>query len=98
MGRGLTSIFRAASRARSRVVTRLAGHVPSRELEREDAMTLPAETDTTSPKYLRDKYAIVGVGEAAYMPGSGLTTRALGPWAAPTPTQSPSLKPTLLHG
>jgi len=25
-------------------------------------MAMPAETDTTSPKYLRDKYAIVGIG------------------------------------
>ncbi|HEX9557630.1 MAG TPA: hypothetical protein VF991_14135 [Reyranella sp.] len=40
-------------------------------------MTMPAETDATSPKYLRDKYAIVGVGETTYMRGSGMTTRAL---------------------
>ena len=39
-------------------------------------MTMPAETDTTSPKYLRDKYAIVGVAETTYMRGSGMTTRA----------------------
>ena len=25
-------------------------------------MPMPADTDTTSPKYLRDKYAIVGRG------------------------------------
>ncbi|MDB5923490.1 MAG: hypothetical protein JWN13_2426, partial [Betaproteobacteria bacterium] len=25
-------------------------------------MPLPADTDVSSPKYLRDKYAIVGVG------------------------------------
>ena len=34
-------------------------------------MPMPAETDTTSPKYLRDKYAIVGVGETTYTRGSG---------------------------
>ena len=44
-------------------------------------MPMPAETDTTSPKYLRDKYAIVGVGETTYTRGSGMTTRALGTWA-----------------
>ncbi len=31
-----------------------------------------------TPKYLRDKYAIVGVGETTYTRGSGKTTRALG--------------------
>ena len=44
-------------------------------------MPLPAETDASSPKYLRDKYAIVGVGETTYTRGSGMTTRALGTWA-----------------
>jgi len=28
-------------------------------------MPMP-DTDTTSPKFLRDKYAIVGVGETTY--------------------------------
>ncbi len=40
-------------------------------------MALASDTDTTSPKYLRDKYAIVGVGETPYLRGSGKTTRAL---------------------
>ncbi len=44
--------------------------------QRGNAMPMPAETDTTSPKYLRDKYAIVGVGETTYTRGSGMTTRA----------------------
>ena len=44
-------------------------------------MPLPADTDVSSPKYLRDKYAIVGVGETTYTRGSGITTRALGTWA-----------------
>ena len=44
-------------------------------------MPLPADTDVSSPKYLRDKYAIVGVGETTYTRGSGMTTRALGTWA-----------------
>ena len=41
-------------------------------------MTASAELDGTSAKYLRDKYAIVGVGETPYVRGSGRTTRALG--------------------
>ena len=44
-------------------------------------MPLPSDIDATSPKYLRDKYAIVGVGETTYTRGSGRTTRALGTWA-----------------
>jgi len=34
--------------------------------------------DATTSKHLRDKYAIVGVGETPYVRGSGRTTRALG--------------------
>ena len=44
-------------------------------------MPLPSDVDTTTPKYLRDKYAIVGVGETTYTRGSGRSTRALGTWA-----------------
>ncbi|HYZ42994.1 MAG TPA: hypothetical protein VE687_20540 [Stellaceae bacterium] len=44
-------------------------------------MPLPTDVDTTTPKYLRDKYAIVGVGETTYTRGSGRSTRALGTWA-----------------
>ncbi|MGH7111248.1 MAG: hypothetical protein ACREFK_12585, partial [Stellaceae bacterium] len=45
-------------------------------------MTLPRQdVDATTPRYLRDKYAIVGVGETTYTRGSGRSTRALGTWA-----------------
>src|SRR3974377_2616582 len=45
-------------------------------------MPLPRqEVDATTPKYLRDKYAIVGVGETTYTRGSGGTTGAVGTWA-----------------
>ena len=44
-------------------------------------MTAAPDMDTTAPKYLRDKYAIIGVGETTYTRGSNLTTRALGTWA-----------------
>ena len=40
-----------------------------------------SEIDTTADKYLRDKYAIIGIGETTYTRGSGMTTRALGTWA-----------------
>src|SRR6202167_1267687 len=41
-------------------------------------MPLPREdVDATTPKFLRDKYAVVGVGETAYARGSTKTTRAL---------------------
>jgi len=39
------------------------------------------DIDATAGKYLRDKYAIIGVGETTYTRGSGMTTRALGTWA-----------------
>ncbi len=42
---------------------------------------MTADIDTTADKYLRDKYAIIGVGETTYTRGSGMTTRALGTWA-----------------
>ncbi len=44
-------------------------------------MTVTTDIDTTAGKYLRDKYAIIGVGETTYTRGSGKTTRALGTWA-----------------
>jgi acetyl-CoA acetyltransferase len=41
-------------------------------------MPLPREdVDATTAKFLRDKYAIVGVGETGYTRGSNKTTRAL---------------------
>ena len=36
------------------------------------------EIDSSAPKFLRGKYAIVGVGETEYLRGSGCTTRHLG--------------------
>src|SRR5271156_5011442 len=62
-------------------------------------MPLPtAEVDATTPKYLRDKYAIVGVGETTYTRGSGRTTRALGTWAIRNAMQDAGLKPTDIDG
>jgi acetyl-CoA acetyltransferase len=59
---------------------------------------MPSEVDATTPKYLRDKYAIVGVGETAYMRGSGVTTRALGTTAVRNAVQDAGLKMSDVDG
>src|SRR5258707_6419642 len=65
----------------------------------EKRMPLPRqEVDGTSPKYLRDKYAIVGVGETAYMRGSGVTTRALGTMAVRNAIADAGLTPADVDG
>jgi acetyl-CoA acetyltransferase len=61
-------------------------------------MPLPADTDATTPRYLRDKYAIVGVGETTYTRGSGKTTRALGTWAVCNAIQDAGLMPAEIDG
>ena len=61
-------------------------------------MPLPADTDVTTPKYLRDKYAIVGVGETTYTRGSGKTTRALGTWALRNAIADAGLKASDIDG
>src|SRR5689334_24891251 len=61
-------------------------------------MPLPNDVDATTPKYLRDKYAIVGVGETTYTRGSGRTTRALGTWAVRNAMLDAGLKPTDVDG
>src|ERR1700749_2489105 len=61
-------------------------------------MPLPNDVDATTPKYLRDKYAIVGVGETTYTRGSGRTTRALGSWAVRNAMLDAGLKPSDVDG
>ena len=61
-------------------------------------MPLRADTDATTPKYLRDKYAIVGVGETTYTRGSGMTTRGLGTWAVRNAMADAGLKNTDIDG
>jgi acetyl-CoA acetyltransferase len=39
------------------------------------------DLDATSPAYLRNRYAIAGIGETSYRRGSGQTTRSLATWA-----------------
>lgn len=38
---------------------------------------MPENIEGTTPKYLRDKYAVVGIGETDYRRGSTLSTRAM---------------------
>src|SRR5436309_15411734 len=62
-------------------------------------MPLPRqEVDATTPKFLRDKYAIVGVGETTYTRGSNKTTRALGSWAVRNAMLDAGLKPSDIDG
>jgi 3-oxoacyl-[acyl-carrier-protein] synthase III len=65
---------------------------------KETPMPLPADTDASTPKYLRDKYAIVGVGETTYTRGSGRTTRAMGTFAVRAAMLDAGLKPTDVDG
>src|SRR5262249_58140842 len=58
----------------------------------------PSALEAPSPKYLRDKYAIVGVGETAYMRGSGKTTRALATWAVRNAMADAGLKSADIDG
>src|SRR5579872_5269090 len=63
------------------------------------AMPLPQQdVDATSPKHLRDKYAVVGVGETTYTRGSGRTTRALATWAVRNAILDAGLKPSDIDG
>src|SRR4029079_14118315 len=50
------------------------------------------------PKFLRDKYAIVGVGETAYTRGSNMTTRALATVAVRNAMLDAGLKPSEIDG
>ena len=61
-------------------------------------MPLPADTDVSTPKYLRDKYAIVGVGETTYTRGSDKTTRALGTWALRNAAADAGIKTSDIDG
>src|SRR5499433_3811343 len=62
-------------------------------------MPLPREdVDATTPRFLRDKYAVVGVGETAYMRGSDMTTRALACIAVRNAMLDAGLKPSEIDG
>ena len=59
---------------------------------------LNRDTDTTTAPYLREKYAVVGVGETTYTRGSGRSTRALGAWAVKNAIEDAGLKPSDVDG
>src|SRR3974390_3154286 len=61
-------------------------------------MPLPQDTDATTPKFLRDKYAIVGVGETTYTRGSNMTTRAMGTLAVRNAMNDAGLKASEIDG
>src|ERR1700755_1849655 len=62
-------------------------------------MPLPKQdVDATTPKFLRDKYAIVGVGETEYMRGSDKSTRALASIAVRNAMIDAGLKPSEIDG
>ena len=64
----------------------------------EATVSLTSDIDATSPRYLRDKYAIIGVGETTYMRGSGKTTRALATWAVRNAIADSGLRPADIDG
>jgi acetyl-CoA acetyltransferase len=59
---------------------------------------LPKDEDVSTPRFLRDKYAIVGVGETTYVRGSDKTTRALATWAVRNAIEDAGLKPSDVDG
>ncbi|MCH8078098.1 MAG: hypothetical protein IIC64_20015, partial [SAR324 cluster bacterium] len=61
-------------------------------------MTLKNELDASSPKFLRDRYAIAGVGETTYSRGSGRSTRALGTWAVRNAMRDAGMEPGDIDG
>src|SRR5262245_31014574 len=61
-------------------------------------MQQPTDHDAATPRHLRDKYAIVGVGETPYTRGSGRTTRALATLAARNAIEGAGLHPRDVDG
>ena len=56
------------------------------------------DVDATTPKFLRDKYAVAGVGETAYTRGSNMTTRALATIAVRNAMLDAGLKASEIDG
>ncbi len=56
------------------------------------------EIDSSTEKYLRGKYAVVGVGETGYTRGSGVTTRVLGTRAVRAAVQDAGLDMSQVDG
>jgi acetyl-CoA acetyltransferase len=58
----------------------------------------PTDHDAATPRHLRDRYAIVGVGETPYTRGSGRTTRALATLAVRNAIEDAGLRPGDVDG
>ena len=76
------------------------GSLPHETTPQEDRALCPFPPTRTPrrPSTLRDKYAIVGVGETTYTRGSGMTTRSLGTWAVRNAILDAGLKPADVDG
>src|SRR5689334_6675343 len=61
-------------------------------------MPMPDNADASTPKFLRDKYAIVGVGETDYRRGSTRTTRAMATFAVRAAMEDAGLKASDVDG
>ena len=61
-------------------------------------MALNSNTDTSTGRHLKDKYAIVGVGETEYTRGSGRTTRSMAAEAVKNALDDAGLKPEDVDG
>jgi len=65
----------------------------------EDRMTSTAELDADAGGNLREKYAVVGVGETTYTRGGDpMTTRALATWAVRNAMADAGLEPSQVDG
>lgn len=61
-------------------------------------MPMPENIEGTTPKYLRDKYAVVGIGETEYRRGSTLSTRAMATQAVGNAMRDAGLKASEIDG
>ena len=63
-------------------------------------MTLSSvsDVDASSPKHLRGRYAVAGVGETDYMRGSEYSTRSLATWAIRNAMDDAGLAPGDIDG
>lgn len=59
---------------------------------------MPENIEGTTPKYLRDKYAVVGIGETEYRRGSTLSTRAMATQAVGNAMRDAGLKAGEIDG
>ena len=56
------------------------------------------DVDVSTPKNLRDRFAIAGVGETTYTRGSGRTTRSMANWAIRNALADAGMKPSDVDG